>query len=65
MQRLRFKLKNHLFVLAVRELHNRALKPNQKLALYTYIKRLNKFSLLARLNLIKSANNLLLRQNNL
>ncbi len=61
MQRLRFRLKDYSFALAVRELHNRALKPDQKLALHTYIKRLNELSLSARLNLIKSANNLLLR----
>ena len=63
-QRLRFRLKDHSSASAVRELHNRALKPNQKLALHTYIKRLNELSLSARLNLIESADNLLLRQNN-
>ncbi len=63
MQRLRFRLKDHSSASAVRELHNRALKPDQKLALHTYIKRLNELSLSARLNLIESADNLLLRQN--
>ena len=63
-QRLRFRLKDHSPASAVRELHNRALKPNQELALHTYIKRLDELSLSARLNLIESADNLLLRQNN-
>ncbi len=63
MQRLRFRLKDHSSASAVWELHNRALKPDQKLALHTYIKRLNELNLSARLNLIESADNLLLRQN--
>jgi len=36
-QRLRFRLKGYSPASAVRELHNRALKPNQELALHTYI----------------------------
>ncbi len=63
-QRLRSRLKGHPPASAVRGLHNRALKPNQELALHTYIKRLDELSLSARLNLIESAGNLLLRQDN-
>ncbi len=59
-QRLRSRLKGHSP--AVRGLHNRALKPDQELALHTYIKRLDELGLSARLNLIESAGNLLLRQ---
>ena len=65
MQRLQFRLKDHSSASAVQELHNRALKPDQKLALHTYRKRLNELSLSAWLNLIESADNLLLRQNSL
>ncbi len=65
MQRLWFRLKDYSSASAVWELHNRALKPDQKLALHTYIKRLNELSLSAWLNLIESADNFLLRQNSL
>ncbi len=65
MQRLQFRLKDHSSASAIQELHNRALKSDQKLALHTYIKRLNELSLSASLNLIESADNLLLRQNSL
>ncbi len=61
-QRLRSRLKGHPPASAVRGLHNRALKPDQELALHTYIKRLDELGLSARLNLIESAGNLLLRQ---
>ena len=41
--RLRSRLRDYQFKTAVRELHNRALKPDQKSALWQYLTTVNQF----------------------
>jgi hypothetical protein len=62
LQRLRSRLAGHPPASAVRGLHNRKLKPDQDLALHTYIKRLDELGLPVRLNMIQSTANALIRQ---
>ncbi len=52
-KRLRSKLKNYQFKTAVRELHNRALKPDQESTLRLYLIKMNELSLLARLHMMQ------------
>jgi len=62
LQRLRSRLAKHPPASAVRGLHNRKLKPDQELALHTYIKRLDELDLPVRSNMIQSTANALIRQ---
>ncbi len=52
-ERLWSKLKNYQFKTAVQELHNRALKSDQKLALQQYLIKLNQLNLSARLHMMQ------------
>jgi hypothetical protein len=61
-QRLRFRLLEKPPASAVREIHDRRLKPDQNLALELYIRKLISFDLNPRLNIIKSAATKLLMQ---
>jgi len=61
-ERLRSRLKNYQFKTAVRELHNRALKPDQKSALRKYLIKLNELDLSARLHMMQSTANALRAQ---
>ncbi len=62
-ERLRSRLKSYQFKTAVRELHNRALKPDQKSALRQYLITLNQLDLSARLHMMQSTANALRAQN--
>ncbi len=62
-ERLRSRLKNYQFKTAVRELHNRALKSDQKSALRQYLITLNQLDLSARLHMMQSTANALRAQN--
>ncbi len=58
-ERLRTRLNEHLFMSDLREMHNKALTPAQKLALRKYIIILNKIHISARLHMIQiTANDL-------
>ncbi len=57
--RLRFKLRDYQFKTAVWELHNKALKPDQKSALQQYLTTVNQLNLSARLHMIQSTINTL------
>ncbi len=61
-ERLRSRLKSYQFKTAVRELHNRALKPDQKSALRQYLIKLNQLDLSARLHMMQSTTNVLRAQ---
>jgi (p)ppGpp synthase/HD superfamily hydrolase len=61
-ERLRSRLKNYQFKTAVRELHNRALKPDQKSALRQYLIKLNQLDLSARLHMMQLTANALRAQ---
>ncbi len=62
-ERLWSRLKNYQFKTAVRELHNRALKSDQKSALWQYLITLNQLDLSARLHMMQSTTNALRAQN--
>ena len=57
--RLRSRLRDYQFKTAVRELHNRALKPDQKSALQQYLTTVNQLDLSARLHMMQSTTNVL------
>ncbi len=57
--RLRSRLRDYQFKTAVRGLHNRALKPDQKSALRQYLITVNQLNLLARLHMMQSTANAL------
>ncbi len=61
-ERLRSRLKSYQFKTAVRELHNRALKSDQKSALRQYLIKLNQLDLSARLHMMQSTTNVLRAQ---
>ncbi len=60
--RLRSRLRDYQFKTAVRELHNKALKPDQKSALQQYLTTVNQLSLSARLHMMQSTTNVLRAQ---
>jgi hypothetical protein len=63
-ERLQSRLKNYQFKTAVRrELHNRALKPDQKSALQQYLIKTNELNLSVKLHLLQSTTNTLRAQN--
>ncbi len=62
-ERLRSRLKSYQFKTAVRELHNKALKPDQKSALRQYLITLNQLGLSARLHMMQLTTNALRAQN--
>ncbi len=55
--RLRSRLRDYQFKTAVRELHNRALKPDQKSALQQYLTTVNQLGLSAKLHMMQSTTN--------
>ncbi len=61
-ERLWSRLKSYQFKTAVRELHNRALKPDQKSALRQYLIKMNELGLSARLHMMQSTANALRAQ---
>ncbi len=58
-KRLRSRLKSYQFKTAVRELHNKTLKPDQKSALQQYLIKLNELDLSARLHMMQLMTNTL------
>jgi len=58
-EKLRSRLKSYQFKTAVRELHNKALKSDQKSALQQYLIKLNELDLSARLHMMQSTINTL------
>ena len=60
--RLRSRLRGYQFKTAVRELHNKALKSDQKSALRQYLTTVNQLSLSARLHMMQSTANVLRAQ---
>ncbi len=60
--RLRSRLRGYQFKTAVRELHNKALKSDQKSALRQYLTTVNQLSLSARLHMMQSTANALRAQ---
>ena len=60
--RLRSRLRDYQFKAAVRELHDRALKSDQKSALRQYLTTVNQLDLSARLHMMQSTTNLLRAQ---
>ncbi len=57
--RLRSRLRDYQFKTAVQELHNKALKPDQKSALQQYLTTVNQLNLSARLHMMQSTTNAL------
>ena len=57
--RLQSRLRDYQFKTAVRELHDRALKPDQKSALRQYLTTVNQLDLSARLHMMQSTANAL------
>ncbi len=60
--RLRSRLRDYQFKTAVQELHNRALKSDQKSALQQYLITVNQLSLSARLHMMQSMTNVFCAQ---
>ncbi len=60
--RLRSRLRDYQSKTAVRGLHNRALKPDQKSALRQYLTTVNQLGLSARLHMVQSTTNALRAQ---
>ncbi len=60
--RLRSRLRDYQFKTAVRELHDRALKSDQKSALQQYLTTVNQLDLSARLHMMQSTTNVLRTQ---
>ena len=58
-ERLRSRLKEKFSLSFVRELHNRALKSDQKLVLHIYLTKLNEINLSTRLHMMKRAANVI------
>ncbi len=60
--RLRSRLRDYQFKTAVQELHNKALKSDQKSALWQYLTTVNQLDLSARLHMMQSTTNALRAQ---
>lgn len=62
LQRLRSRLQGKPSKIEVRELHERRLKPDQKLTLHQYLTKLNQLGLPTRLHMMKQIATIILRQ---